>query len=96
MPFLQVGDIRMHYHLRGKGPPLVLIMGLSGDLLRWERLACLLEDRFRLVLFDNRGSGLTDKPDGNTRSSFSPWTRSGSSTAWVYPEPTSSAFPWAV
>lgn len=64
MPFLQVGDIRMHYHLRGKGPPLVLIMGLSGDLLWWERLACLLEDRFRLVLFDNRGSGLTDKPDG--------------------------------
>ena len=64
MPFLQVGDIRMHYHLRGKGPPLVLIMGLSGDLVWWESLATLLEDRFRLLLFDNRGSGLTDKPDG--------------------------------
>lgn len=63
MPFLKVGDLNMHYHVRGKGPPLVLIMGLSGDLTWWERLAGRLEDRFRLILFDNRGAGLTDKPE---------------------------------
>ena len=63
MPFLKVGDLNMHYHVRGKGPPLVLIMGLSGDLTWWERLAALLDTHFRLVLFDNRGAGLTDKPE---------------------------------
>ncbi|MEW6444122.1 MAG: alpha/beta fold hydrolase [bacterium] len=63
MPFCRVGSLRMHYHERGKGPPLVLVMGLSGDLTWWEQLARRLEDRFRLVLFDNRGAGFTDKPE---------------------------------
>ncbi len=47
----------------GKGPLLVLIMGLSGDLTWWEPLARELEEDFQLLLFDNRGAGLTDKPD---------------------------------
>lgn len=63
MPFCSVGDLRMHYRIVGQGPPLVLIMGLSGDLTWWEPLARELEEDFQLLLFDNRGAGLTDKPD---------------------------------
>ncbi len=64
MPFCRVGDLKMHYRIVGDGPPLVLIMGLSGDLTWWEPLVEELERDFRLVLFDNRGSGLTDMPEG--------------------------------
>jgi pimeloyl-ACP methyl ester carboxylesterase len=53
----------MHYRIIGQGPPLVLIMGLSGDLTWWEPLARELEKDFQLLLFDNRGAGLTDKPE---------------------------------
>ncbi len=64
MPYCTVGDLRMHYRMVGQGPPLVLIMGLSGDLTWWEPLALELEASFQLLLFDNRGSGLTDMPEG--------------------------------
>jgi pimeloyl-ACP methyl ester carboxylesterase len=63
MPFCQVDGLRMHYRIVGQGPPLVLIMGLSGDLTWWDLLARELEEDFRLLLFDNRGAGLTDKPE---------------------------------
>ncbi len=63
MPFCQVNGLRMHYRIVGQGPPLVLIMGLSGDLSWWDLLAPELEEDFRLLLFDNRGAGLTDKPE---------------------------------
>ena len=63
MPTCNVDNLRMHYRIVGQGPPLVLIMGLSGDLTWWEPLARELKDDFQLLLFDNRGAGLTDKPD---------------------------------
>ena len=63
MPFVQAGELLMHVQERGRGTPLVMIMGLSGDLTWWERLAPLLESDFRLITFDNRGAGLTEKPD---------------------------------
>ena len=63
MPFCEVGSLRMHYRIMGQGPMLVLIMGLSGDLTWWEPLAQELEKDFQVLLFDNRGAGLTDKPD---------------------------------
>lgn len=64
MPFCRVGDIQMHYQVAGDGPPLVLIMGLSGDLTWWGPLVAELERDFRLILFDNRGAGLTEAPEG--------------------------------
>lgn len=64
MPFCKVGELNMHYRVVGEGPVLVLIMGLSGDLTWWEPLLPELEKNFRLLLFDNRGAGLTDMPDG--------------------------------
>lgn len=63
VPYCDVNGLRMHYRIVGQGPPLVLIMGLSGDLTWWEPLARELESDFRILLFDNRGAGLTDKPD---------------------------------
>lgn len=63
MPFQQLGDLKMHYHVRGHGEPVVFINGLCGDLYNWKRLVPLMEKHHQLIFFDNRGSGLTEAPN---------------------------------
>lgn len=63
MPKVKVGDISIYYEVHGKGEPLVMIMGASGNI-EWMRQAIPVYSReYRLVLFDNRGAGRTDGPD---------------------------------
>ena len=64
MPTARIGDINIHYDTRGEGEPLLLIMGYRGSGLMWgEELITLLSHSFLLIHFDNRGTGLSDKPD---------------------------------
>ncbi len=57
-----VGDIKMYYQVHGQGEPMLMIMGLGGHCLDWgwvlpQRLA----DRYKVILFDNRGAGRSDQ-----------------------------------
>ncbi len=65
MPFLDRGSHRLHYEVHGDedAPPLLLLMGLGLSARAWDLLPQRLSDRFRVVAFDNRGTG---------RSSFRP------------------------
>jgi 3-oxoadipate enol-lactonase len=63
MPIQRVGDIDMYYELRGEGDPVVLIGGLGNDITESERLIEWLAQANRVLAFDNRGAGRTDKPD---------------------------------
>src|SRR5215510_10452285 len=64
MPTARIGDIRLHYTTRGQGEPLLLIMGYRGSGCMWgEELITLLSRSFQVIYFDNRGTGLSDKPD---------------------------------
>ena len=63
MATVKVNDINIYYEIHGEGPPLVLIMGLGGDLTRWYRILPILSREFRVITFDNRGAGRSDKPD---------------------------------
>ena len=63
MQHANVNGIKITYGVRGAGPPLVLIMGYRLSSLAWpldfvEALAA----RFTVILFDNRGTGTSDKP----------------------------------
>jgi pimeloyl-ACP methyl ester carboxylesterase len=54
----------MYYEIHGSGFPFIMIRGLSSDVYRWppsfvEEIA----KDFKVILFDNRGAGRTDKPD---------------------------------
>jgi 3-oxoadipate enol-lactonase len=61
-----VNGIRLAYRLVGdNGPTLVLIHGLGGSAeATYAPLIERLQSEFRLLAFDNRGVGGSDKPDG--------------------------------
>ncbi len=63
MPIARVGDINMYYEVHGEGFPLVMIMGLSADVNWWDPLFIKeVSKEFKVVVFDNRGAGRSDKP----------------------------------
>lgn len=63
MPTIKVNDINMYYEIRGEGEPLLLIAGLGTDQSIYEPIIRRLSQKYRVISFDNRGVGRTDKPD---------------------------------
>ncbi len=63
MPMIMVNDIRMHYEITGKGDPILLIAGFSTDITHYSKIIKELSLRYKVIAFDNRGAGRTDKPD---------------------------------
>jgi pimeloyl-ACP methyl ester carboxylesterase len=60
MPKLQVGEHELHYERSGSGAPLLLIQGMSGTRLTWgEPFLAPLRESFEVIVFDNRGIGLS-------------------------------------
>ena len=60
MPKLALAGAELNYERAGEGEPLLLIQGMSANLLAWGRpFASLLEESFDVVSFDNRGMGLS-------------------------------------
>ena len=60
MPFVESrGGAQIHWTSLGKGPPVVLIMGLGCSSALWFRVAPRLAQQHRVILLDNRGVGLT-------------------------------------
>jgi pimeloyl-ACP methyl ester carboxylesterase len=68
MPRATANGIELEYETVGSedGRPLLLIMGLGGQLIHWPEGFCsLLAERGHfLILFDNRDSGLSTSIDG--------------------------------
>lgn len=56
--------IDLAYIERGRGAPLVLIMGLGADRSAWELHLQAYEKRYRCYAVDNRGVGMSAKPAG--------------------------------
>lgn len=69
MPTVHVNDIDMYYEVHGKGEPLVLIQGLGFEISSMveepgkSRYIDKFTDKYRVIVFDYRGVGRTDKPD---------------------------------
>ena len=63
MQHADVNGIKIAYGVLGSGPPLVLIMGYRLSSLAWPLdFIEALAEQFTVVLFDNRGTGASDKP----------------------------------
>ena len=63
MPTVKVSDINIYHEIHGDGEALLLIMGYGGNSGHWFRLIPSLSQEYRVVTFDNRGTGRSDKPD---------------------------------
>ncbi|HEU4406866.1 MAG TPA: alpha/beta hydrolase [Polyangiaceae bacterium] len=64
MPFVERGTYRLHYEITGPegAPPLLLVMGMAFSSRAWDTLPASLADRFRVMVFDNRGTGRSTRP----------------------------------
>ncbi|MEW6442561.1 MAG: alpha/beta hydrolase [bacterium] len=63
MPKIHTNGTRIHYLQIGKGPDVVLLHGLGGNLAIWFlRLVDELRGRFRITALDLRGHGKSDCP----------------------------------
>jgi len=61
MPRAKVNDINIYYDVHGDGFPLVMVMGFLGNADCWDpRMLPVLADKFKVIVFDNRGAGRTD------------------------------------
>ena len=60
--------VRIHYIDRGKGEPIVLLHGGTGNLESWiaSGVVANLEKDFRVIAYDARGAGKSDKPHDAT------------------------------
>ena len=62
MPKLKVNGIEIYYEIHGQGDSLVLIMGLRRNVEWWYGQIPALSKHFKVVAFDNRGAGRSEKP----------------------------------
>jgi 3-oxoadipate enol-lactonase len=54
----------LYWESAGSGEPVLLVMGLGMPATGWWRTAPVLARRFRVLTFDNRGSGRSGRPRG--------------------------------
>ena len=61
--FTNNDDTKIYWEETGSGDPLLLIIGLGGTHKDWFRLVPKLAEKYRVITFDNRGTGETVASD---------------------------------
>jgi 3-oxoadipate enol-lactonase len=66
MPYIVANGISIYYEIHGhnNNPPLVQVGGLSRDHNIWNSVLDYLTSNFKVIIYDNRGAGQSDKPQG--------------------------------
>jgi pimeloyl-ACP methyl ester carboxylesterase len=60
--FIDTGELRLHAVIGGDGPPLLLVHGWPQTWYAWRMVMPTLARDFQVVAVDQRGIGLSDKP----------------------------------
>ena len=60
--FINAGGLRQHAVIGGDGPPLLLVHGWPENWYAWRLLMPALAREFEVIAVDQRGIGLTEKP----------------------------------
>jgi len=63
MPTAKVSDVNIYYESHGDGEPILLIQGYGQYSGHWATMIPALSPEYRVIVFDNRGTGRSDKPD---------------------------------
>ena len=62
MPWIETGGVNFHYLLEGtSGPSVVFLHEIGGSLESWDGLIPVLAEQYRILRFDQRGFGLSEK-----------------------------------
>jgi pimeloyl-ACP methyl ester carboxylesterase len=64
MPLAKLNGTRISYKIEGEGEPLVMIMGFTASRIGWLPQRRFFRKYYRVITFDNRGAGKSDKPPG--------------------------------
>ncbi|HVQ86972.1 MAG TPA: alpha/beta hydrolase [Actinomycetes bacterium] len=62
--YIDTGDVRLHAVVGGEGPPLLLVHGWPESWYAWRLLMPALAQDFQVIAVDQRGIGLSEKPQG--------------------------------
>ena len=62
--YIIANGVRLHAVIGGQGPPLLLIHGWPGSWYYWRLVMPALGRDFQVIAVDQRGIGLSDKPEG--------------------------------
>lgn len=69
MPFAIAQDgARIAYNVSGTGEPLLFVSGQSLDRHMWDNFASALINKYKVITYDYRGTGESDKPQDRTYS----------------------------
>jgi len=63
MPRIKAGEIELNYEIDGNGEALVFINGITMDTNGWAYQAPFFSQFFKVIRYDCRGQGMSDKPD---------------------------------
>ncbi|HSE83751.1 MAG TPA: alpha/beta fold hydrolase [Thermodesulfobacteriota bacterium] len=63
MPRIKINGINLNYELDGEGPTVVFIIGLTMDVNGWFLQVQPFSEKYRVLRYDCRGQGQSDKPD---------------------------------
>ena len=61
--YVDTGQVRLHAVIGGDGPPLLLVHGWPETWYAWRLMMPTLAREFQVIAVDQRGIGLSDKPD---------------------------------
>jgi pimeloyl-ACP methyl ester carboxylesterase len=62
MPIEKINGVQIFYQVFGEGEPILFIMGLGSDHSGWRKQIDFFRDKNKVVVFDNRGCGKSEKP----------------------------------
>ncbi len=67
MPHATINNVSLCYEVYGDetAEPLVMVTGFSGNRYVWANIIERLAEHFRVITFDNRGSGESEQPDAS-------------------------------
>ncbi len=63
MSFADVNGIKIYYEIHGEGEAIILVHGFGAKHTSWIAQVPELSKHYKVIIFDNRGAGKSERPD---------------------------------